>query len=424
MDPYSPNREVFTYPPELFDDKSNAVVYNLSPMIEYYRDKGVWTDEVIEHSIHTSETIGSLISLTGDIKLFMALGSTFSTRKEIELNIVEIKGVALRGLTTIILSSEVYSDLVVDQPFLISTNTEGDKIFIMTIIGKTGLPVILVYELNASDLLNCKPVIPFATVFIQNLERCKVITATWKDGEYLMLVAQTIGEEKDQEKRVRLVKVKLDEKIMEANTTFSAVQSTKNFPKSDNYSADICFFGDKIVIRTLTDRAVVYKIFEKDMTKNYPATIINSKDDYRLFSLWHNLISNDADSFFNIILNTRPSSIDPTKLELYIEATEGKMIDNDGSYEIVIESPAEAVLSVNGQTIIDCKSLELLDFRLDRSDEMIESMVVLDLNLLNAEYLNEANRISLFTLKRRNKLKWKEGSTDIKVHTDHFIFRS
>jgi len=168
---------------------------------------------------------------------------------------------------------------------------KGDKLIIMTMNRKNGLPVMLVYEFKASDLLNCRPVVLLATVDIHNLESYKVITARWNDDQFYLVVSQTVGDEKDQHKRVRVVRVRLDEEIMEAKTTFSPVQSTKDFPRSENHSADIEYLADKILVKMLTDRAVVYKIFEKDMRKSYPTTIVKSKHDYRLFSAYHNLIS-------------------------------------------------------------------------------------------------------------------------------------
>lgn len=239
-----------------------------------------------------------------------------------------------------------------------------------------------------------------------------------------MLVSQTIGDEKDQYKRVRLVRVRLDEVTMEAKTLFSPVQSTKDFPKSDNHSADICLFRDKIVVRMLTDKAMVYKIFEKDMSKFYPATVVKSKDEYRFFSSYHKVIFIDEKSFINTIPNARPSSIDPSKLEIYIEASRGNMIDNDGSFEMVIESPAESVLSDNCQTAIDWASLDLFHFLLDSTYGWINWKIGNDASKYREENIemNEV-RISLFAVKISNKLKEGQDYRDIKEHTDYFLYK-
>jgi len=101
------------------------------------------------------------------------------------------------------------------------------------------------------------------------------------------------------------------------------------------------------------------------------------------------------------------------------------MINNDGSYEVVVEPIGESVLSVDGQTAIDSASLDLFDLRIESYSKLICELFLKDVSrLVNTNIFLTDKKMLMMTVKRINKPKGSEDSTDSKVHTDHFYCES
>jgi len=402
------------YPDGIFNREDKIRVYNLYSMLELSISKKVLDKKEISLECENELLIMICIPIDNHFHCYLPPGQSFSSQNvSFELYCKTIGGYKdnYTFAKKFHLPNKYYSDLNKKNAVSVRFHFKLRKLMILTRDRDTGKHIMVIFDWKYNNDNEEACLFLEMKIDVPNLDRCEILFTAFYDNEWVTVVVQTIGED---EKRVRIVKIRIDEDTMQAKTTFSPLKSLKDVPKSNNYSTLIVFPSDKMLIRIITDNAVYYKILDMDMLRWYPPSIIQSEFPNNLFFTYNSTLVLDCNEFLDCILLAPPLKT----LPLCLKAIYGKIVNTHGEWTVQIKLGGQDRVRIENMA-----KIEEYRFSFLRSPLSIGNRLLIDSDFTYPDILSVNKRLSLLLTVRIVHIP---PSTNIPSHPSyqHFFIKT